>query len=374
MLGAGAMLAGCAVSQRTATTGFRLVDPDATRQTRALFANLKTLAPDAVLFGHQDDLAYGVNWQREAGRSDVRETVGAYPAVYGWELGDLELGKKENLDRVNFKDMQGWIKDGYKRGGVVTIGWHMNNPASGGNAWDTTRAIHTILPGGVHHATYRDWLDRFAGFVGGLKTGPFAWLGAGKPVPILFRPFHEHTGGWFWWGKGHVTPEEYIALWRFTVEYLRDEKGLRNLLYVYATDVFESEAEYFHHYPGDAYVDMLGYDDYHALGRDETVGDMTRRLRMLVTWAEARGKLAALTETGSERIPLPTWWTQRLLKAITDDPVSRRISYVLVWRNANNRPDHFYAPFPDHPSAEDFKHFYAHPFVLFEDELPALYR
>jgi mannan endo-1,4-beta-mannosidase len=297
--------------------------------------------------------------------------AGSYPAVYGWELGDLERGADENLDGVRFADMQRWIREGHARGGVITIGWHMNNPVSGGNAWDTTRAVAAVLPGGRRHEVVTDWLDRFADFLEPLRAAD------GTPIPVVFRPYHEMTGSWFWWGRNHATPEEYVALWRFTVRYLRDEKGLRNLLYAYSTDVFDAEERYLERYPGDAYVDILGYDDYQALRTDETVPDMTRRLRMLVEMAEGRGKIAALTETGLEAIPHDTWWTGRLLRAIEADPVARRIAYVLVWRNANrehDRPDHYYAPYPGHPSAEDFVRFHAQPFVLFEDDLPAMYR
>ncbi len=352
-----------------------LVDPNATTETKALYANLKEVSQTHVLFGHQDDLAYGVTWRREAGRSDVHDVTGAYPAVYGWELGDLEHGALENLDQVNFEEMKGWIKEGYKRGGVVTLSWHMNNPATGGNAWDTGRAIQAILPGGEKHEMYTEWLDRFADFVDDLKVGSFQWLGFGTHVPVIFRPFHEHTGSWFWWGGRNVTPEEYVELWRFTVDYLRDEKGIRNLIYAYSTDVFDSEEDYLRFYPGDEYVDMLGYDDYHALSSDETVATMTNRLRMLVQMAEARGMIAALTETGSEGIPYETWWTDRLLKAITDDPVARRIAYALVWRNGNQEthPGHHYAPYAGHSSAPNFIEFYQDPFVLFGDGLPELY-
>jgi mannan endo-1,4-beta-mannosidase len=62
-------------------------DKAATTQTAALCRNLKKLAAKGFMFGHQDDLAYGVNWRYETGRSDVKEVVGDYPAVYGWELG-----------------------------------------------------------------------------------------------------------------------------------------------------------------------------------------------------------------------------------------------------------------------------------------------
>src|SRR5690606_29483666 len=82
--------ASCAGVEGTSTETVSLVDPDATAETRALFVNLRMLAPDHVLFGHQDDLAYGVTWKREDGRSDVKETAGSFPAVYGWEIGDFE--------------------------------------------------------------------------------------------------------------------------------------------------------------------------------------------------------------------------------------------------------------------------------------------
>lgn len=371
-----ALLVGaCTSSSRTAGPDVDLVDPDATDETRALFANLDALSADHVLFGHQDDLAYGVTWKREEGRSDVRETAGSYPAVYGWELGDLGGGADQNLDGVRFDDMQRWIKEGYRRGGVITISWHMDNPVSGGDAWDTTRAVPAILPGGDRHDAYKRRLDRFADFVQGLKVGPFTWLGFGKPVPIIFRPFHEMSGFWFWWGDASTTPEEYKALWRFTVEYLRDEKGLHNLLYAYSPDVVEDEEEYLTYYPGDDYVDILGYDDYHTLGREGGVSALAAQLRRLVEIARERNKIAAFTETGAEGVEDPNWFTGRLLAAIEADPVGQQIAYVLVWRNANRDdiPGHFYAPHDGHPAAEDFRAFRQDPMVLFEDDLPDLY-
>lgn len=352
-----------------------LVDPAASPETRALFHSLRDLAPDAVLFGHQDAVAYGVTWEGEEGRADVRDVTGAYPAVYGWDVGHLELGAEANLDGVRFDDMARWILAAYARGGVNTVSWHMDNPVSGGSSWDTTAAVRAILPGGARHALYLTWLDRFADFAGGLRVGPLARFGLGERVPILFRPFHEMTGSWFWWGGANTTPEDYVALWRFTVEYLRDERGLDNLLYVYSPDVFETEADYLAHYPGDDYVDVLGLDDYYDVGRADGTADLTRRLATLVTLAEARGKLAALTETGVEGVPRDDWWTGVLLRGIKADPVARRIAWVLAWRNANaaRSPGHHYAPYPGHPSAPDFVRFYEDPFVLFGDELPPLY-
>ena len=100
-----------------------LVDSLATPETVALFRNLKTFAQSRVLFGHQDDLAYGVGWQVEDGRSDVKSVCGDYPAVYGWDIGDI--GQTANLDGVNFENMKGWIREAYSRGGVNTISMHL---------------------------------------------------------------------------------------------------------------------------------------------------------------------------------------------------------------------------------------------------------
>ena len=354
----------------------RPVDALATAETRALFANLRRLPSRGVLFGHQETLAYGFTWRGEPHRSDVRDVSGAYPAVYGWDAGAL-------FDRrpvppgtpTRAEQLRAWIAEGYGRGGVITMSWHMRNPVSGGDAWDTTRAVVHLLPGGSHHAAYQAKLDTVAAFFHALRARDQA--GRETLAPVVFRPFHETTGGWFWWGRRHATPDEYRRLWRFTVEYLRDRRGVHNLLWSYSTDAFDSKADYLDRYPGDAYVDVLGFDDYQSVKSPATRPVLVRRLRDVVELAEARGKVAALTETGVEGVPDPEWWTGTLLGALRSDSVARRVAWVLVWRNANNatdRPGHFFAPYPGQASADDFVRFRADPLVLFEDELPPLYR
>jgi len=351
-------------------------DPHATARTRALFANLREVARDHVLFGHQDDLAYGVSWWDEPGRSDVRESAGSYPAVFGWELGWLESGGATSLDKVRFDRIRLWMVDAYEMGGVNTASWHLNNPVSGGSAWDTSSAVAAILPGGPQHPKYVAWLDRLGAFFGSVRTAD------GEPVPIIFRPFHEMGGGWFWWGRGHATPEDYRALWRFTVEYVRDYKGVHNLLWAYSPNGLRDVGRdgYWTWYPGDDYVDVIGFDDYSTLepgSRGNDVAGMAADLAWLVARAGEHGKIPALTETGYQGIPDSTWWTTRLLAAITADPGAAGIAWVLVWRNANaelDRAGHYFAPYAGHPSAADFARFRNHPLILFADELPDLYR
>ena len=353
----------------------KTVDSQATKQTKALYHNLKKISSKNILFGHQDDLAYGFNWNNwHKKKSDIKDVCGQYPAVFGWDVSGLNKSEK-NIDKVPFQHMRKWMLEGYKMGSINTVSWHVDNFVSKGNAWDTKtgNVVAAILPNGGEHESYKAHLDKLADFFKSLKKG-FLFK---HSIPIIFRPFHEHTGSWFWWGQPHCSPEEYKQLWQFTVKYLRDVKDVHNLLYCYSPDVFNDKNHYLECYPGDDYVDILGLDDYHDVhpANDPTL--LTKRLRLLVELAEERGKVAAVTETGYEAIPDANWWTGHLLKHIKDDHMASRIAWILVWRNANNehdRSNHHYAPYPGHISAPNFVEFVNDPMILLEDGLPKMYR
>jgi hypothetical protein len=260
-----------------------LVDANATTETRNLYKNLVNLAPEAVLFGHQNALAYGVYWRDDPNRSDVKDVTGSYPAVYGWDANVILPTIRPDRPGydVQSERLRNWILEGYNRGGVITMSWHMWNPVTGGNFYDTTPGVHAILPGGDRHEYYRSQLDTLALLFGGLHAEP-----EGELIPVIFRPFHEHNGDWFWWCK------------------------------------------------------------------------------------------AFTTEGGLEAIPDPTFWTETLLAGILANEITREISWVLIWSNANretDRENHYYAPYPGQVSVADFIRFKEHPFVLFEDDLPHVY-
>ena len=349
---------------------------EATKETIALYQNLKKKSAHGFFFGHQDDLAYGVNWKYEPNRSDVKDAAGDYPAVYGWELGGLELDHAKNLDAVPFETMKQFIQQGYERGGIITISWHAYSPLGNNrNAWDTTHGtVATILPGAANHQLYKSWLDKVAVFLQSLKGKK------GEAIPVLFRPFHELTGSWFWWGQRQCTPEEFKALWKFTFQYLHNEKKLNNLLWVYNTSGdFTTAEEFTERYPGDDMVDMLSFDTYQYgdNSQSNSFAEKTNSLLKIVqTIADKKNKLTALAETGYEAIPQANWWTDVLLKAIGDN----KISYVLVWRNHGYseymKKMHYYAPYKEQVSAADFRLFYQHKKTLFEKEAAAanLYR
>jgi mannan endo-1,4-beta-mannosidase len=357
-------------------SGQGLIDQKASHETKALYANIQTLSRDAIMFGHQDGDAYGVGWTALEGGSDVKDVTGSYPAVHGWDIGRIETGSKVNLDSVDFEYMLKCIQATYSRGGVTTISWHINNPVTKGDSWDKTPAVHDILPGQKLHASYVAQLDLVADFLNRCKSGS-------THIPIIFRPWHEHNGNWFWWGKGNASEADYISLWKFTVQYLRDTRELHHLIYAFSPDASRlDEADlmgsYLYAYPGDDYVDLLGLDDYRDVGIKWNIkspkkqrADLLRVLQVVSDHAKAKRKVAALTETGLESITNPNWFTDVILKPLKETP-SINLAYVLVWRNDN--PKHHYAPYKSHPSVPNFLEFFNDPYTLFESDLKGLYQ
>jgi len=327
-------------------------DPQASPETQALYSNLYHLRGKNILIGHQDDPCYGVDWKYQPGRSDIRDVTGQYPAILGFDLGRIELGHAFNLDSVPFEKTRQYIREAYERGAVITLSWHVNNPFTGGTAWDNQPgAVASILPGGSKNATYTLWLDRVAEFLSSLRGKK------GESIPIILRLFHELNGGWFWWGKDQCRPDEMIQLWRYTIHYFQAEKKVHNLLYAFNTDKFNSGSEYLERYPGDAFIDILGFDIYQANGLKENQAFarfLRRDLDMLDSIARVHEKIPALTEFGYNQLPDSTWWTKVFFPAIS----SHQIVYALAWRNAGKKPNgdaEYYVPYLGAPSASDFK-------------------
>jgi mannan endo-1,4-beta-mannosidase len=228
-------------------------------------------------------------------------------------------------------------------------------------------AVKYIIPGGEAHAKYKDILAGIGEWAKSVKGAD------GKAVPMIFRPFHEFDGGWFWWGKPHCTREEFISLWRFTVTYLRDSLNVHNFIYAFSPDnKFKTESQFLERYPGDEWVDMVGMDNYGDMGRNRYDLDTAAlKLKIVSDYALKAGKLAAFTETGLESIPNTTWWTGTLLKVMRKYDI--QLAYVLVWRNDIRSATHYYAPFPGQVSVPDFMLFYGDPYTLFETDLGNIY-
>jgi len=314
----------------------------------------------SILYGHQDDLVYGHTWvvtdveNDDLSRSDVKDVAGRYPAVVGFDLGGIELGDPCNLDGVPFDLMRRAALKHIERGGTVTFSWHPRNPFTGGDAWDVTsdQVVVSILDGGEKHETFMVWLQRAADFLASLGD-----------VPVIFRPWHENLGSWFWWGGKLCTADQYKALFRLTHDYFVKERGLTNLLWCYSPNGPVSAEEYLSRYPGDDYVDYLGTDIYEYVGPLglEAAGrhfasQVREMLATLKELGEEHGKRWCLSETGLESLKDPHWWDEVLYPAIQGSG----ITYVLSWRNAHDKPEHFYAPWKGFENEEDFRQFAGH--------------
>ena len=310
-------------------------------------------AAGTPLYGHQDDLMYGHTWNanqdgdRQLTRSDVLDVCGKYPAILGLDLGGIELDADRNLDGNDFELMRLAAIKHHERGGIVSLSWHLRNPLTGGDAWDVSsdRVVASILPGGEKHDAFVQWMDRAADWILSLRDAD------GKQIPVLWRPWHEHSGNWFWWGRALCSDAEYNALWRMNYDHFR-ERGLEDLVWVISPNYMERNFEQWEtRYPGDAYVDVVGLDCYASLDREAYIRQMREGLASLQRMCAEHGKILAVTETGLEGLPDPLWWTGALAPAVEGFPVS----YILTWRNASDRPEHFYAPFAGNAAAADFQ-------------------
>ncbi|MCK4640821.1 MAG: beta-mannosidase [Candidatus Marinimicrobia bacterium] len=367
-----ALYQACCVFESRVNSGLNdLIDTRATRETRYLYDNLKRMAPEYLLFGMHDATGYGVGWSSDDVRSDVKDVCGDYPAVFSWDAHTIINGSNNDIERLAFR-----ILYTHNLGGITTICWHQNDPENKSFYHDRVGydPVPMMLPGGQHHENYRKKLQKIARFFQHLCGEK------GESVPVIFRPYHEQNGSWFWWGKGHRTGAEYVDLWRFTVRYLRDSLGVHNFIYAFSPDgnQYDSKAQYLIDYPGDDYVDIFGVDFYFAYGNYDELYKFRNRLIHIAEYAEERVKLAALTEAGDRKgwntseLLIENWFTSCLLGPIVIHQTAKKVAYAAVWRNASE--SHHFAPYPGHPSVTDFIGFYTDERTFFLNDLPDVFQ
>lgn len=347
-----------------------IADKNATAETKAFYANLWDIRDKGCMFGHHESLLYGRNWYNEAGRSDIKDVTGDYPAVVSLDFAKIEHNQAKSINGPLFDDVRRVTKEAHARGEVITYCWHLDNPLTGGTAWDNSRTdvVKEILKvGSPTNVKFKTWLDNLAAFTKTLTDVN------GKPIPILFRPFHEHTQTWNWWGSKCATEEEFIGLWRFTVEYLRDEKQIHNFIYAISPqmDFVQPLEDLLYRWPGDDYVDFIGMDCYHGTNTEA----FTNNLANLSKLSRDKMKPFGVTETGLEGIGngYNDYWTKEMLTPLT----GRRASMLILWRNQydpNGSGNHFYGPYEGHSSSNDFLKFYKSQVTVFSSDLPEMYQ
>lgn len=364
----------------TANVKTYMVDPNATAETVALFYNLKKLAKLKFAIGQQDAFNSFYN-NGSSALSDIKKTTGYDPALLGLDFSFI-TDKNNNGQASNWFYQQEVIitddaKEAYNKGMIISFSWHLREPNNEESFYtsemsDTEKAtaFKSILPGGINNAWYKKKLDKIASIVSNLKGSN------GELIPIIFRPFHEFDGNWFWWGANFCTANEYKAAYQFTVEYLRDTKGVHNILYAFSPDnSYSTSTNYLSRYPGDAYVDILGMDNYGDFNNKGEVGVKTAnaKLKILSDLAKEKNKIAALTETGYQitftNKPIDNFFSNLIYKAVTEQNIE--IAYVMFWTNSQQA---YFVPPPNMPDTADFIEFSKKPKALLSDKLSNLYK
>lgn len=362
----------------TATT-VDLVDAAATDATRSLFSYLSDVRGEGILFGHQHTTDYGESFEtRDGVSSDVLAVTGDHPAIFGFDTliieGRERPGVSDATREQNALTLAQSIKEAHELGGISTLSAHIENFATGGDFYDTSGdTLRAVLPGGANHDDLVAYLDLIA------LAADNAVDADGNPIPVIFRPWHENAGSWFWWGAAFGSPGEYQELFRFTVEYLRDVKGVHNFLYAFSPGGgFGGNSEqYLRTYPGDDYVDVLGFDTYDAAASDTFLQGLVDDLGMIATLADERGKISAFTEFGITGGVQPdgsnanlTWYTD-VLEALKADPEASRTAYMATWANFGGSTTP-YTPL-DGEMLPDFLAYHADEFTLFADDLDGVF-
>jgi len=220
-------------------------NPHANPRVRAILAYVAGLeAPTNghILSGQFAGFGRGANTRL---MDQVHDRTGQWPALMGVDYADFEHGSL-TTQAPNQAAIAYW-----KAGGLVTVSAHLFNPANpnGGGLRDKGADLADLLdPGSPAHTRWMGELELIAAGLKELKE-------AG--VVVLWRPFHEMNGGWFWWGA--KDPAAFIRVWRHMYDYFTTTKGLDHLIWVYSPNHGDKTAAY---YPGDNYADLAGLDAY----------------------------------------------------------------------------------------------------------------
>lgn len=324
------------------------VDPNATPEARALLARLHTLRGKTVLSAQHDYISSGTRYNDE-----VAGLVGRLSALFGgdfsfsysganpagihhcgpanltepghgrvWEYDPCKVFKPETEPRFREIDLEAERAalvrrciEAHRQGRIITLMWHGPVPDCGDVSGDHDLWAHgafpeerwreLLTPGTGLHGAWEAQVDRIAAHLAALREAR---------VPVLWRPYHEMNGGWFWWGRRCAPGFGYDRLWRMLFARFTEHHGLHNLLWVWnpnaPRDTPGDEAgPYAEYYPGSDCVDVLATDVYHNDYRQSHYDGLL---------ALAPDKLIALGEVG--HLPAPA--------LLADQPLW---SWIMPW-------------------------------------------
>jgi len=236
------------------------VNPKATPEARQLYQTLLSLYGEKSLSG----VVCNIDWNyREA--ENVHQWTGRWPVINVFDFINIHASKDVNADGwLDYSDISG-VKKWASEGGLVSAMWHWqvkNNAGTGytctpgtGDAATSFDASKVYVEGTAENTLAKQQLSQVCGYLKQMKD-------AG--IPVIWRPFHEAAGNtyefdggsvWFWWGAQGA--DVYKQLWQWMYDYMVNQQGLTNLLWVWTSQTKDGDW-----YPGDDYVDIIGRDIY----------------------------------------------------------------------------------------------------------------
>ncbi|MGN1370424.1 MAG: glycosyl hydrolase [Aristaeellaceae bacterium] len=263
-----------------------LINPNATEEAKKLFSYLCSMYGKVTLSGQVCDK--GLNGPEIKA---IYEVTGKYPAILGLDMMDYTPSRVALGGRSTAVEQAIAF---HEAGGIVTFCWHWGAPrpyildgkdANGNPRWwgafyteNVTFDIEAVMNGSDPEG--KALLDKD---IEGIAQQLLRLQDKG--IPVLWRPLHEASGGWFWWGAKGAAPCK--QLWIYLYEQLTHVYGCNNLIWVWNGQAADW-------YPGDAYVDIIGEDIYaekHAYGAQNS--------KFIEALGYAGGnKMIALTENG----------------------------------------------------------------------------
>jgi mannan endo-1,4-beta-mannosidase len=269
----------------------------------------------------------------------VHDITGKYPAIYGCDFGMSTGESPQRADEIRRNIVKKAIK-WWNAGGIVTLCWHESKPGSEVQSFPSTQKKMSqedfnqlITPGTPGYKLLIAEIDQIASYLEMLRDAN---------VPILWRPYHETNGGWFWWGK----KQNFASLWNILYDRLTNYHKLNNLIWVYSPNcqINPNIGPYSDYYPGHSQVDILAFDGY----VNASSGFLEAWQSDLITLGE--GRPVAMGECGM--LPTPEQLSG----------MYNKLSWFMTWRDMLTKKN----------TNEQIQKLYNDPRVITRDEVPDL--
>ena len=313
-------------------------DPDLNPRGRAILAWFQQLSasPELRLVSGQF-----LGWSGSGSLEEVEKihrASGQRPAMIGLDYCAWLPGNRPDMAGIDTRTPNEFAKNYWRDGGLVDISWHATNPSGGSLKTRDLKLADLLVPGPLHDR----WLESLDRIAAGLQELQEAG------VVVLWRPFHEMNGGWFWWGAQE--PADFIAAWRQMFDYFTREKKLHNLIWIFSPNHGQRNAP--DYYPGDTAVDLAGFDAYTDNIDPQHIKGYPGLVRL--------NKPFGFTEYGPHASSNPPgdFDYRRLLDDIGENfPLAR---HFLCWNQKWNPAENRFA-----------REFYNDPRVITRDQIPA---